>query len=56
MKWEPQCKKRIAQKMDQKNYEKVSEEFIDTESALVRDYQLRPKELIPFDKKMIINR
>ena len=40
----------------QKNYEKVSEEFIDTESALVRDYQLRPKELIPFDKKMIINR
>ena len=39
-----------------KNYEKVSEEFIDTESALVRDYQLRPKELIPFDKKMIINR
>ena len=40
----------------QKNYEKVSEEFIDTESALVRDYQLKPKEVIPFNRRMIINK
>ena len=40
----------------QKNYEKVSEQFIDTESALVRDYQLKPKEVIPFNRRMIINK
>ena len=27
MKWEPHCKKRIAQKMDQKNYEKILDEI-----------------------------
>ena len=39
-----------------KNYEKVSEEFIDTKSALVRDKDLGSVEVIPFDRKMIINR
>ena len=40
----------------QKNYEKVSEEFIDTKSALVRDKDLGSVEVVPFDRKMIINR
>ena len=40
----------------QKNYEKVSEEFIDTKSALVRDKDLGSGEVVPFDRKMIINR
>ena len=39
-----------------KNYEKVSEEFIDTKSALVRDKDLGSGEVVPFDRKMIINR
>ena len=41
-----------------KNYEKVSEEFIDTKSALVRDKDLEVTkgEVIPFNKKMIINK
>ena len=39
-----------------KNYEKVSEEFIDTKSALVRDKDLGNVEVVPFDRKMIINR
>ena len=39
-----------------KNYEKVSEEFIDTKSALVRDKDLGSVEVVPFDRKMIINR
>ena len=39
-----------------KNYEKVSEEFIDTKSALVRDKDLGTGEVVPFDRKMIINR
>ena len=39
-----------------KNYEKVSEEFIDTKSALVRDKDLGSGEVIPFDRKLIINK
>ena len=39
-----------------KNYEKVSEEFIDTKSALVRDKDLGSGEVVPFNRKMIINR
>ena len=39
-----------------KNYEKVSSEFIDTKSALVRDKDLGSVEVVPFDRKMIINR
>ena len=41
-----------------KNYEKVSSEFIDTKSALVRDKDLdvTKGEVIPFNKKMIINK
>ena len=43
-----------------KNYEKVSSEFIDTESALIRDEDLvkgaTAGEVIPFNKKMIINK
>ena len=44
-----------------KNYEKVSEEFIDTESALVRDKDLVVKgttvgEVVPFNKKQVLNK
>ena len=39
-----------------KNYEKVSEEFIDTKSALVRDKDLGKGEVIPFNRKLIINK
>ena len=39
-----------------KNYEQVSEEFIDTKSALVRDKDLGSGEVVPFNRKMIINR
>ena len=39
-----------------KNYEKVSEEFIDTKSALVRDKDLGNGEVIPFNRKLIINK
>ena len=43
-----------------KNYEKVSEEFIDTESALVRDKDLvkgtTVGEVVPFNKKQVLNK
>ena len=43
-----------------KNYEKVSSEFIDTESALIRDKDLvkgaTVGEVIPFNKKQILNK
>ena len=44
-----------------KNYEKVTEEFIDTESALVRDKDLDTVvkvqgEVIPFNRKQILNK
>ena len=43
-----------------KNYEKVSEEFIDTESALVRDKDLVKEttvgEVVPFNKKQVLNK
>ena len=39
-----------------KNYEKVSEEFIDTKSALVRDKDLGSGEVVPFNRKLIINK
>ena len=39
-----------------KNYEKVSEEFIDTKSALIRDKDLGTGEVIPFNRKLIINK
>ena len=44
-----------------KNYEKVTKEFIDTESALVRDKDLDTVvkvqgEVIPFNKKQILNK
>ena len=44
----------------QKNYEKVSEEFIDTESALIRDSDLvkgtTPGEVVPFNRKQVLNK
>ena len=43
-----------------KNYEKVSKEFIDTESALIRDSDLvkgtTPGEVVPFNKKQVLNK
>jgi chromosome segregation ATPase len=43
-----------------KNYEKVSKEFIDTESALVRDKDLVKSttvgEVVPFNKKQVLNK
>lgn len=43
-----------------KNYEKVSKEFIDTESALVRDKDLvkgtTVGEVVPFNKKQVLNK
>jgi len=43
-----------------KNYEKVSQEFIDTESALIRDKDLVKDtvkgEVVPFNKKQILNK
>ena len=39
-----------------KNYEKVSEEFIDTKSALVRDKDLGSGEVVPFNKKQVLNK
>ena len=43
-----------------KNYEKVSKEFIDTESALIRDKDLvkgtTPGEVVPFNKKQVLNK
>ncbi len=43
-----------------KNYEKVTEEFIDTESALVRDKDLVKSttvgEVVPFNKKQVLNK
>ena len=44
-----------------KNYEKVTEEFIDTESALVRDKDLRTVvqiqgDVVPFNRKQILNK
>ena len=43
-----------------KNYEKVSKEFIDTDSALIRDSDLvkgtTPGEVVPFNKKQVLNK
>lgn len=44
-----------------KNYEKVTEEFIDTESALVRDKDLQTVvkvqgDVVPFNRKQILNK
>ena len=43
-----------------KNYEKVSKEFIDTESALIRDKDLvkgtTVGEVVPFNKKQVLNK
>ena len=43
-----------------KNYEKVSKEFIDTESALIRDKDLVKDttvgEVVPFNKKQVLNK
>ena len=43
-----------------KNYEKVSKEFIDTDSALIRDSDLvkgtTPGEVVPFNRKQVLNK
>ena len=44
-----------------KNYEKVTKEFIDTESALIRDSDLETVvqmqgDVVPFNRKQILNK